>query len=590
MVLSASKALDIIQGPLNRQLIEKVKIHESALRVYTQNFNEDGLKQEPYFYNLEYKMQEKIGKSKTHRVFDFARYPLPVINLTKSILKDFFRVYEGKDRNFNVTGSREIDRLKQFITVENLEQWIETKSREVWTSKPNAFVVLDRRDNGEVYPVFVDSDRLIDTHFKNSSGDLEYIVFVHSFGHLEDGTAYKKIAVYDDNTYRVFYSDEKNNKPVLESESVHGLGFTPAHSFLSTATNQKNYFFRQSAFSSSIADLEYYAEFSIYDDFVDYYSAFPIIQKPGKKCEVKGCKSGFIESVDTQTREVGYKECPSCKKNKDVKLTGPGSELRIHPQRLSDSGKPMFESMRDVLKLIYPDSSAVKIISDKLEAKEWRIRFNTVGTSEVVNNEAINEMQVKGTFATRETVLIDLKTELDKIYIWIVKTAGALLYPGVRIDVDANFGTEFYLSSETELQEKYKRAKEIGLPREELKQIYLQIIDTKYKGNKTKIERQKLLLELNPYQLFTTQELIDLATNQAYGITPDQIRFAINFNNYISRFEREIGSILIFGTEMQGPNGINEGDRIKRITEILNIFNNEANTSEQLDTSGSETS
>ena len=67
-------------------------------------------------------------------------------------------------------------------------------------------------------------------------------------------------------------------------------------------------------------------------------------------------------------------------------------------------------------------------------------------------NEAMNQMQLKGSFASMESVLLRTKDELDKLYKWIVKTAGNLYYKNLDIRIDANFGTEFYLISEDSLR------------------------------------------------------------------------------------------------------------------------------------------
>jgi hypothetical protein len=143
------------------------------------------------------------------------------------------------------------------------------------------------------------------------------------------------------------------------------------------------------------------------------------------------------------------------------------------------------------------------------------------------------------------------------------------------VKVDANFGTEWYLSSEEDIQRRFDEAKKIGLPNEELVMIYIQLIETKYKGNTDKIDRQKMLLKLDPLPLISVPEALEL--NEKGFVSDDLLIFKINFLNFISKFESENAPITQFGIALEMPK------RIEIISKTLKIYTDEfkkANQSE----------
>ena len=136
-----------------------------------------------------------------------------------------------------------------------------------------------------------------------------------------------------------------------------------------------------------------------------------------------------------------------------------------------------------------------------------------------------------------------------------------MFYKNSIINVDANFGTEWYLLSEEELQARFEKAKEIGLPKAEQVLIYQQLIDTKYKGNSEKVARQRLLLELDPLPLYSEKEAVEMFKEGA--IDNVTLNFKINFYRFVKQFEDENMIITEFGGDIE------ESKKVKIITESL---------------------
>lgn len=566
MILTQEQARQTIESPANKIPIESAKQHESQLRVFTEVFDETELQSEFYWNELKKKMTARAPK-KVARVLQFARYPLPVSQITESILKDYYKVFDGKNRHFNVNADRDISSLQSWIDNSNLENWIEDKAKDVLKNKPVSFVVIDKDSQGKPYLVYVDASRIIDAQFKEESGELHYITFLHS---TKDGET--RYGVYDDENYYVFLKVKDNI--VFESVQKHNIGYCPARAFISTTCNDKNYFKRKSAFANALSKLEDWTIFDIFRNYVDHYAPFPVTEAPKKPCPNPECQNGYVlqeEPIDPknpQLTRTKYTACETCKGDDGTNIY-PGTHIGIKV-----SSDKSLNDGSGVFKMIFPETDKMEYIPTKLDELELEIRHKTVGLNFMqTSNEAMNEMQLKGSFASMESILIDVKKELDTIYKWIVETVSKTFYNNTQIKVDANFGTEFYLVTEQELQEKIKSAKQIGLPLDEQLSLYKQLIQTKYKGNPTKQKRHQMLIEIDIFPMLSLNECINLKNSGV--LTAQDLALKANFMNYINRFEEENIDITQFAIKLEYK------ERIALIKKTLLLYNKEVKIEEQ---------
>lgn len=574
MTLNDNQAKDKIRQPKNKSNIDAVKKYESQLRVYTEELDDCELMQESYWNELNAKMKMRSDK-KFGRISQFMRFPLPIVQITDSILNDYFKVFEGKNRFFNVNANRDIETLKKWLNDNKPQMWIEKEAKIVLKNKPCSIVVVDRMDNGTPYLINVGSDRIIDTEL-NNDGMLEYVVFVHSIEMIGDKKAVN-YSVYDDTHYRVFQSIEGQESLTMIKVVAHNLGYCPATFFISTQSNNKNPFKRRVAFGPSLSKLEDWTIFDIFRNYVDHYVPFPITEAPIKKCANNLCRGGKVAEEQvinhaTNEKRTVWSTCQVCEGKDLGVLIGPGAHFGIKLQ-----GKKDLEDGSGKFKMHFPDTANMKYVPEKLDDLELEIRYKTVGISSVLQSEAVNEMQVKGSFASMESILLRNKNELDILYKWIVKTVGNLMYSDVQLSIDANFGTEFYLMSEEQLQTLFDNSRKIGLPKSEQILIYEQLIDTKYKGNPEKVARQKLLLRLDPLPLYSEKESIEMyKTNVIDDVT---LNYKINFYKFVTRFEDENAVITEFGSNLEMR------QRIEIITKTLKSYNDENIASKQPPTS-----
>ncbi|MCK4500675.1 hypothetical protein KAU11_09255, partial [Candidatus Babeliales bacterium] len=348
---------------MSTQQINSVKTQESQLRVITEDLSDRELSGEPYWSGLMKQMELRSDK-KFKRVKEFIRYPLPVVQLSDSILNDFFRVFDGKNRYFNATGDRDISRLEQWIQDETPENWIEDHAKKVFKNKPNSFVVVDRKDDGTPYLVYIDSNRLIDAKFKDDEGNLEYISFVHSqqVSETDKDVITTFYSVYDDSTYYVFKKDSNQDTLIEVSSQPHGIGYCPGKSFIKTPSNSKNNFKRRVAFTSALSKMEDWTMFDVFRNYVDYYAPFPVTEAPKNQCSNAECVDGKVQEEIIDHSQAGehktvWETGPVCKGVDAGQHIFPGTHIGIKVQadKTLNDGSGIF-------KMIFPDTAHMKYV------------------------------------------------------------------------------------------------------------------------------------------------------------------------------------------------------------------------------------
>ena len=540
MILSREQAKQLILKPKNSKHLTAVRNHESALRLYTERLNQEEASQEYAYKALVGHMTQREPRN-VERVLQFASFPLPVTSITDSILNDFYKIYEGKNRYFNISSSRDTAALQEWVLEHDIERWVQNESEKAFKNCPSTFIVLDKDEQGKPYPFVIDSSRIIDVDFEGKTNVVNYAIFTHSVREKE-GNIVHNYAVYDSEKYSIFSKSDGDSEVFFVSESNHNLGFCPVRPFLTKKVNSDNPFMRASAFSLSETDLMRWTMTDIYREYVDSYSSFPIVEAPVQECKNPACRDGI--EVREISGEIIKTKCGKCKgKGRKSILSAPGTVFEYVLPKSKDQADPSGK-----LKLHYPETDKLLYNPKKLKQLEKDIKHRTVGVNSLVEKEAINEKQVEGSFTSMESIILKKKEELDKAYSWIVSTASKLLYGNIEISIEANYGTEFYLISETELQERFDKAKKIGLPTSELVSLYIQIIKTKYKDNPEHQRRQLMLFDLNPYPVYTVSECMDLLASGI--INTLDVKLKVNFERYISRFELENVDILMFGINL----------------------------------------
>ena len=229
--------------------------------------------------------------------------------------------------------------------------------------------------------------------------------------------------------------------------------------------------------------------------------------------------------------------------------------------------------LRNPVTMLTVDKNSLQYNVDEEKRIKNEIITSIVGTNEeITTRDALNEQQIKANFESQSTVLNRIKTGFEEAQKWVDGTICRLRYGKSFISAHISYGTEFFLSTADELRKRYKDAKEAGASESELDALYQKVIETEYRNNPQMVQRLSLLAELEPYNHYTVQEVLEL---QAKGIaTKEDVIMKINFADYIKRFERENMDISQFGES------VDYNAKIKAISDRLKEYVSEAITNQ----------
>ncbi|MHC4546707.1 MAG: hypothetical protein ACYTDW_20590, partial [Planctomycetota bacterium] len=237
-----------------------------------------------------------------------------------------------------------------------------------------------------------------------------------------------------------------------------------------------------------------------------------------------------IRGVDKDVSTI----CPKCQGKQFV---GPGSMISVPAPLDSGDAKNM-----PGLEITEGDHLSIKGMSEKVERLKKEFMINTVGYGgEPKNETAKNEKQIESNFESRLNVLIDVKTNFETIQKFVLDTMARLRYGPSYIACSLSYGTKFYLQTESEIQANYNSAKTNGMPVSELQAQRESLFTKKYSNNPDALKRMLILEEIEPYPDYSVAELSSMPF-----VNQDKLFLKISLNDYVQRFEREYGDIVVF--------------------------------------------
>lgn len=570
-MITDTQAIAYLKSKHNQALIANGLRYESRLRVITEPQFYEEIQSETAYSEMKAVVAKTLG-DKADRAFEFATYPLPVTAITKDITHDINRVFDGRDTNFDIFYNSTQDQKRGEKMFAELGEsaprhFITDKGKIVLKNAPNSFIVVDKDEKGNPYPVFLYNRDVEGIEFDRvDKNKLEFIIFLHS----TVSANVKNYAFYDAESYRIIQNNNGVYSVILNN--AHDFGYCPARPFLGTCLNRKNEFNRWNPFAESLSFLIKWQLFDMYLDWSELGVVFPMTEIPKVGCKVEGCTDGYIEDV----KEGGitdYKACPSCS-SKTKNLLGPGTVIEVPTARfdgeLDDFGKVRF---------ISPPTENLKVGKDLQERRLAMARLLITGFTKVMEKEAVNIEQVQAVMESARKPLLFTSSMLNDSYKWLAKT----LLKGIQITagVHANFGTQWFLLGQAEIQKLFNDAKIMGMPESELDELFSLLVETKYKGNPELIAKIKVENELNPAPYKTIEECYKM--NEKFVMSQDDLAIKANITAFIQRFERENGSIVSFGNDAIRNNTMKFEDKINKILTIFKTYiTNEQNTGQQV--------
>ena len=501
------------------------------------------------------------------------RFPVATNDITSVCYDKLSRIFEGRDPVF----------MYRFTSPEYAADWEDYRTRElheqmVWKTKGwdffkteiNSVLVCDLPREQAT------SDRLPRPYFywlpirdviafdARENGQMEWIAF------RQDND---KLAVIDDEYYRLFEYGNAVVGDIIE-EKKHDVGYCPARFFWSEPMSLDYPNVKMSPITKVLGALDWWLFFHISKHHLDLYGSYPVYTGYEQNCDYHNdntgdyCNGGFlydaqgVQKLDLAGLPV---KCPKCG---DKRIVGAGSFIEVP---VPIEGQP---DLRNPVNMLSVDRNSLDYNVDEEDRLRTEIITSVVGTNEeITTRDALNEQQILANFESQSTVLNRIKAGFEQAQQWVDSTICRLRYGKSFVSCAISYGTEFYLSTANELRERYKTAKEAGASESELDALYEKVIETEYRNNPQMRQRLSILADLEPYNHYTVNEVLDL---QAKGIaTREDVILKINFAEYIRRFERENMNISQFGENIDYENKIKAiSDRLQEyVSEEINKLN-----------------
>lgn len=476
------------------------------------------------------------------------RYPVITNEVTGIVFDKLSRVFDGRNPalNYQFMSSEQRDDWEYYRQEVLKEPTIwQTKGWEYFQTEINSVLIVDlptEQKPGTKYPepyfYWLTIDQIIAYDVNPATGFMEYIIFRQPDN---------RIAVIDDEFYRVYSEDKDRNIGSLLVESKHDLGYTPARFFWNVPLSISDPDIKASPLTRELETLDWYLFFHISKRHLDLYGAYPIYSGYEQNCDYSNsetgdmCDGGFLKD-----RNGNYKfdssglllRCPKCG---DKRIAGVGSFVEVP---IPGENQP---DLRNPVQMLGVDTSSLEYNVKEVERLKENILRATVGVNDdFANTQAVNEKQVDAFFESQTTILTRIKKGFESAQQFIDETVCRLRYGNAFVSAKINLGTDFYVVTPTELRNKYKLAKESGASESELDALQNQIIETEYRHNPTQLQRMLILAELEPYRHLTRTEVVNLYEKQIIPVEAMQVK--LNFANFVRRFERENTNILEFGT------------------------------------------
>lgn len=479
------------------------------------------------------------------------RYPVATNDIAGICFDKLSRIFDGRNPAFNY----------QFKTTEQRDDWEwyrqeKLKEPQIWETKGwnffqteiNSVLVVDmptEQDKSDKYPqpyfYWLPIASVIDYRANAITGQMDYIIF-----NQDD----KRIAVIDNERYRVFGSNGIDITELL-IDNPHDLGYCPVRFFWYEPISLKEPDIKKSPLTRQLESLDWYLFYHISKRHLDLYGSYPIYSGYEQSCDFSNQENGdYCDGGFLKNKSGFYKldaagllcRCPKCGESR---INGVGSFVEIPiPSQQND-----VPDLKNPVQMLSVDRNSLDYNVEEENRLKNDIITSVVGTNEeITTRDALNEQQILANFESQSTVLNRIKKGFEAAQQFVDETVCRLRYGNLFISAHVNYGTDFYLSTATDLRNRYANAKNAGASEADLDAMQCQIIETEYRNNPTQLQRMLILAELEPYRHATREEVLALYDKGV--ISESDLRIKLNFANYIRRFEREYLNILEFGENM----------------------------------------
>lgn len=534
--------------------VQVALLHESRLKLHNKPTLKEPISSEAYKGFMHNYPDKLLVDEKRDTFRQLLSFPLPTVDVTEEAYRLLYKVFDGENKSFQIYAKDrdlEQDMMDYLKLIKEPDFW-KTKGWNLMKCGINCVISIDLSNeiNGSGLPApyinIIPTENIWSIENK-SDGSAEYVIYEMDPPRQYYNLGFRRLmVVLDDAAYRVYGTKGSMGWKLLIN-NTHDLGYCPARQFWSHNVDDSS-FLKHGPITSKLGDLDWMLFTMVSSRHLELYAGYPIITVYETNCtyttaEGIQCNDGWLEYFDQERNEVSKREpCPNCRSSKN--LINPGTVLSSPPKREKDD-----PDMMPGLQITKGDTDSVKILDERITKMIDMFLTSVAGSMVQQGREAINEKQVESTIEDRLTILYGLKQNFETIQTFVRDTIGLLRYgPEKYYGSTCNYGTRFYLQNQTNLAKQYKESKANGMPMFQLQLERQNIYKKAYHTNHDVLERLSILEQLEPLRDLTFNEIGTMKANMA--ISHKDYVLKMYFNDIVERFEREVGGIVTFMSEI----------------------------------------
>jgi len=521
-----------------------------------------------------------MSKTNMKKLQKFLQFPLETAGIVQDdIIPQLQKVFEANNRHFSYV-MNDVDDTKEAISYLGEIEQEKFFREDVWNAllfQHNSVLVTDLIAENEPINSLVDIHNIegIDVGKHDVVKWIIYRDKRRGF-RIDENTVVFDLWYYYTAEFFSVYTKGKNGEFILLLHADHDLGKCPAQFISPKPITVSKHVVRKSIFSNQVRRFSLDTSLRMTWDYYTFHGALPITtlyKQNSNSCGTQfsadtKCDGGWLATQDRDNRitfqfsdssRTERVKCPVCNQSNPIQS---GTVVKFPVPKFGPEEKP-FDLNANFVKFPHGDVKASEWFKAYLEAIGTSIREDIVGTGkEKGKMSAQNELQVTKSFTSLENTLTHLSLILSNVRHEADEQILLLKFgPGTVNNLSTDYGSKFYLQNEQELVS--DRDKAIN-PIERLETSH-RIIDVRFRSNLSQRERERLLLELLPYNGLTDASV---RTDKAI-IDPIDYELRMNFNMYVSEFEGIVNAPVEVYIRDFFPDGTDFHDRVTQIKSQL---------------------
>jgi hypothetical protein len=532
---SVTYLINKIKSPKNKERIDKAIHLEKRIRLHTVGTQDYSTHFDEWLFKI-----KKLLPSDKYEIFvQLIGEPVPTLDLTETIFDELAKIFEASNKSIYSSYQKDSSKYsEQFKNYFDHDHFFRSEVYEQLKVAPNSFLIIDTKleldEQGRQQPIayfaHLDSIRDVDV---NRDGSVNYILF-------QSGD--NRIVGIDATNYYVFDTEQKEPQLIEGYPRAHGLTdylgrpFTPAFMLYPDFLNVSDNILVNSPLTKSLGNLDWLLFWSVSKRYLDLYAPFPIYVSYEEDCSYvlptgEACDNGYISIISDDPESPASKiPCPHCSK---TKMFGAGSEVTVPAPQSKDD-----PNLIDAIKVIPAESKSIEYVTKEEQRLKQEIYYSVLGkTSTPLENFSQSVTQLDLSTESRKAVLIHVKAIFEKLHKKVLYTMNRLMYADEFIDCHVSYGDNYFLLTQDQEADRYKKLKDTGAPESMLHASLESIISTSYKTSPHTALLQQVYLEVEPYQTQSLETVMKLASQ---GLVPrKKLISKIHFTDFIEEYEAQ---------------------------------------------------